>query len=151
GLLWVGSNDGLVHVSKNDGETWQNVTPKNMPKWALVGTIAPSPTDKGTAYVAATAFKSDDFHPYLYVTHDFGKHWKKITDGIPENEYTRVIRQDPVDSNLLFAGTQRGVYVSFNGGDHWQPLQLNLPHTPIFGMRIQKRENDLVLATHGRG
>lgn len=151
GLLWVGSDDGLIHLSQDGGQTWQDVTPKNMPDWALVSIIDPSHFDKGTAYVAASKYKLDDFHPYLYVTHDFGQHWKKITDGIPDNEYTRVIREDTKDKNLLFAGTQRGAYVSFNQGKDWQPMQLNLPHTPVRDMRIQDRENDLVLATHGRG
>ena len=151
GLLWVGSDDGLIHLSRNGGQTWQDVTPKDMPDWALVSIIDPSHFDKGTAYVAASKYKLDDFHPYLYVTHDFGQHWKKITDGIPDNEYTRVIREDTKDKNLLFSGTQRGAYVSFNQGKDWQPLQLNLPHTPVRDMRVQDRENDLVLATHGRG
>lgn len=151
GLLWVGSDDGLIHLSRDDGQSWQDVTPKNMPDWALISIIDPSHFDKGTAYVAASKYKLDDFHPYLFVTHDFGKHWTKITDGIPEDEYTRVIREDSQDRKLLFAGTQRSVYVSFNRGEDWQPMQLNLPHTPVRDMRIQDRENDLVLATHGRG
>jgi photosystem II stability/assembly factor-like uncharacterized protein len=150
GILWAGSDDGLVHVSKDGGKTWENVTPKELPDWATISIIEPSHFDAGTAYIAARKFRQDDFHPYLYKTTDYGKHWKKITKGIPENEYTFVIRQDTKKKNLLFAGTQRGVYVSFNDGNDWQPLQLNLPHVPVRDMAIQNRENDLVLATHGR-
>lgn len=151
GLLWAGSDDGLIHISLDDGKSWKNVTPKKMLPWSQVSTIDPSHFSKGTAYAAVNRYKLDDFHPYLYVTHDYGAHWKKITDGIPNDEYTNVLREDTKDKNLLFAGTQRGVYVSFNGGAMWQPLQLNLPHVPVSDLKIQNRENDLVVATHGRG
>ena len=151
GLIWVGSDDGLIHLTRDDGQHWEDVTPKDIPDWSLISIIEPSHFDAGTAYVAASRYKLDDFHPYLYKTTDYGKHWTKITNGIPDDLYTRVIRQDAKDPNLLFAGTQNGVWVSFNGGDHWQPLQLNLPPVQVRDMAIQDRENDLVLATHGRG
>jgi len=150
GLLWAGSDDGLVHLTTDDGKTWLNVTPKSLPEWATISTIEASHFEAGTAFVAARKYRLDDFHPYLYKTSDYGKHWTQITNGLPDDEPVFVIRQDTKDPMLLFAGTMRGVYVSFNGGNFWQPLQLNLPHVPIHDMAIQSRENDLVLATHGR-
>jgi len=149
GLIWAGSDDGLIHLTRDDGQSWEDVTPKDLPVESTISTIDPSSFDAGTAFVAARRYRQDDFHPYLYMTTDYGKHWKKITDGIPENETTFVVRQDTKNPDLLFAGTDRGVYVSFNEGKNWQPLQLNLPHVPIRDMAIQDRENDLVLATHG--
>lgn len=150
GVLWAGSDDGLIHVSTDNGKTWKNVTPKGLPKWTTISTIEPSHFDAGTAYVAARRYRLDDFKPYLYKTTDYGKHWRKISAGMPANESVFVIRQDPKDRNLLFSGTLDGVYVSFNGGKFWQPLQLNLPHVPVRDIAIQKNANDLVLATHGR-
>ncbi|MFQ5708030.1 MAG: WD40/YVTN/BNR-like repeat-containing protein [bacterium] len=150
GLLWAGSDDGLVHVSRDGGQTWENVTPKKLPEWALISIIEASPHDPATAYLAATRYKSDDFKPYLFKTHDYGKSWQLITRGIPANEYTRVVRADPNRKGLLYAGTERGVHVSFDDGAHWQSLQLNLPAVPIHDMAIQARERDLVVATHGR-
>lgn len=151
GVLWSGSDDGLIYLSKNGGKTWKNVTPKHLPPWTKISIIDPSHFNVGTAFVAARRYKLDDFEPYLYKTTDFGKHWTKITTGIAHNQTTFCIRQDTKDKNLLFAGTDRGVWVSFNTGRDWQPLQLNLPHTEVRDMKIQNRENDLVLATHGRG
>ncbi len=150
GVLWAGSDDGLIHVSTDNGKTWKNVTPKDLPKWTTISIIEPSHFDAGTAYVAARRYRLDDFTPYLYKTSDYGKHWKKISDGMPADGSVFVIRQDPKDRNLLFSGTLTGVYVSFNGGKLWQPLQLNLPHVPVRDIAIQKNANDLVLATHGR-
>jgi len=152
GLIWAGTDDGLIHITKDGGKTWQNVTPpkKLLPEWSLISIIEASPHDPATAYVAATRYKLDDFRPYLLKTHDYGKTWHRITQGIPENEYTRVIREDPHRKGLLYCGTERGVYVSFDDGENWQPLQLNLPHVPIHDMVIQAREKDLVIATHGR-
>ena len=150
GLLWAGSDDGLIHVSRDGGKKWENVTPKKLPEWALISIIEPSHFDPGTAYVAANRYKSDDFQPYLFKTTDYGKSWKRINSGIPANEYTRVIREDPTRRGLLYAGTERGIYVSFDDGKNWQSLQLNLPHTPIRDIAVQPREHDLVVATHGR-
>jgi len=151
GVIWAGTDDGLIHISKDNGQHWENVTPKDIPAWSLVSIIEPSKFNAGTAYVAVNRYKSDDFKPYLYKTTDYGKHWKKITNGIPGDDFVRSVRQDPVKKNLLYAGTERGVWVSFNAGNSWQPLNLNLPSVPVYDLRVQKRENDLVIATHGRG
>ncbi|MBI3586549.1 MAG: glycosyl hydrolase [Ignavibacteriales bacterium] len=150
GVLWAGSDDGLVHVSQDGGASWQNVTPKDIPEWALMSIIEPSPFNAGTAYVAATRYKLDDFKPYIYKTIDFGKTWKKIVKGIPDKNYARVVREDPNKKDLLYAGTENGIYVSLDGGENWQTLQLNLPIVPIHDLAVQKREKDLVVATHGR-
>lgn len=148
GVLWSGSDDGYVQLSTDNGKTWKNVTPKAMPDFARISIIEPSPHDPATAYVAALKYKQDDFHPYLYKTSDYGKSWTKITQGIPDDEFTRVIREDPKRRGLLYAGTEKGMYVSFTDGARWQPLQLNLPVVPIHDLAIQN--NDLVAATHGR-
>jgi photosystem II stability/assembly factor-like uncharacterized protein len=150
GVLWTGSDDGLIHVSRDDGRTWKDVTPGDVLPWSMVSIIDPSPHDAGTAYAAINRYKLDDFRPYLYKTTDYGASWRKIVRGIPEKEFTHVIREDPNRKGLLYAGTERGVYVSFTGGDAWQPLQCNLPVTPVHDLAIQKREKDLVAATHGR-
>lgn len=150
GVLWVGSDDGLVHVSRDAGAHWDNVTPPKtiMPEWIMINEIDASPTDKGVAYVAATNFKWDDFRPYLYKTADYGKSWTKIVDGIPASEFTRVIRADPKKRGLLYAGTERGVYVSYDDGGHWQSLQYKLPIVPIHDLLVH--EDALIAATHGR-
>ncbi|HEU5374017.1 MAG TPA: hypothetical protein VFV38_01115 [Ktedonobacteraceae bacterium] len=148
GLLWAGSDDGLIHLSRDDGKTWEHVSPPDLPEWALISIIEPSPHNAATAYVAATRYKLDDFTPYLYVTRDHGKSWRKITTGIPAHDFTRVIRADPVRPGLLYAGTETGVYASWNDGEQWQPLQLNLPVVPIHDLAI--KESDLIAATHGR-
>ena len=148
GVLWAGSDDGLVHVSRDDGKTWRNVTPKGIRAWTLITTIEPSSHDAGTAYVACTRYKMDDFRPYLFRTTDFGRTWTKITNGIRDDDFTRVIREDPTRSDLLYAGTETGVYVSFNGGGRWQRLGGNLPVVPIHDMVV--KDADLVLGTHGR-
>ena len=150
GVLWAGSDDGLVHVSKDGGHTWINVTPSGLPPFATIGTIDPSHFDPGTAFIAARRYRQDDFRPYIYETHDYGAHWKKITHGLPDNQSSFVVRQDMRDPNLLFAGTLDGVYVSFDGGRDWQSLQNNLPHVPVRDMVIQPKADQLVLATHGR-
>jgi len=149
-LFWAGSDDGLIHISKDGGQNWQNITPKNLPEWALISIIEPSPFDPATAYVAATRYKLDDFKPYILKTNNYGKSWKLITNGIPVEDFTRVVREDPNKKGLLYAGTERGVYVSFDDGANWQSLQLNLPFVPIHDLVIQSREKDLVVATHGR-
>jgi photosystem II stability/assembly factor-like uncharacterized protein len=148
GLFWAGSDDGLLHISQDGGETWRNITPPDLAEWALVSIIEPSPHDPATAYVAANRYKLDDFHPYLYKTNDYGATWTKITTGIAENDFTRAIREDPVRRGLLYAGTETGVHVSFDDGEHWQSLRLNLPAVPIHDLVI--KDNDLVAATHGR-
>ncbi|MBL7961196.1 glycosyl hydrolase, partial [bacterium] len=150
GLFWTGSDDGLVHIRRDEKSDWKNITPKDLPEWALVSMIEASPFEAGTAYLAATRYKLNDFQPYLFKTNDFGKTWKKITNGIPSGAYTRVIREDPNRQGLLYAGTETGIYVSFNAGEAWQPLQLNLPVTPIHDIAVHARDMDLVVATHGR-
>ncbi|WP_339840519.1 glycosyl hydrolase [uncultured Maribacter sp.] len=148
GLLWVGSDDGLIHVSKDSGATWDNVTPPNMPEWNMINSIEPSYFDEGTCYVAATRYKLGDFQPYLYKTTDYGKSWTKITDGIPSEHFTRVVREDPKKKGLLYAGTETGMYVSFNDGTSWSLFQMNLPIVPITDLAI--KDDNLIVATQGR-
>lgn len=148
GVLWTGSDDGLVHLSRDGGATWKDVTPKAMPEWALINSLEPSPFEAGGLYVAATRYKSDDFHPYLFATHDWGATWARIDKGIDAEHFTRVIRADPVKKGLLFAGTERGVYASFDDGANWQRLNLNLPVVPITDLAI--RDGILIAATQGR-
>ena len=150
GVIWAGSDDGLVHVTRDNAKSWANVTPKDIPEWIQINSIDASSFDPGTAYVAATMYKWDDNKPYLYKTSDYGKTWKKITSGIPDGAFTRVVREDPNRRGLLYAGTETGVYVSFDDGESWQPLQLNLPAVPITDLAVHKREKDLVAATQGR-
>jgi photosystem II stability/assembly factor-like uncharacterized protein len=149
GILWAGSDCGLIHVSRDDGKTWQNVTPKDLPE-AMISLIEPSQFDKGTAYAAVNRYKFDDVKPYIFKTSDYGKTWTRVTMGIPDGAFVRAVREDPNKNGLLYAGTEMGVYVSFNDGAAWQPLQLNLPLTPIHDLAVHKREKDLVVATHGR-
>jgi photosystem II stability/assembly factor-like uncharacterized protein len=150
GLIWTGSNDGLVFVTRDDGKTWSNVTPKIEPG-GRVQNIEPSPHRPGTAYVAMYRFLLGDFAPYIFRTDDYGKTWTRLTDGnngIAADEPTRVVREDPDRANLLYAGTEFGMYVSFDNGAHWQPFQLNLPHTPVTDIKFAR--HDLVLSTQGR-
>jgi len=148
GLLWAGTDDGLIHVTHDDGQTWRNVTPKDMPEWSMVSIIEPSPHEAGSAFAAIDRHKLDDFKPLIYRTHDSGKTWTRIVSGIPEGAYVRSVREDPRRKGLLYAGTELGVYVSFDDGGHWQPLQLNLPVAPIHDLIV--KDDDLVVATHGR-
>ncbi|MDQ3399412.1 MAG: glycosyl hydrolase [Chloroflexota bacterium] len=148
GIFWAGSDDGLVHVSRDDGTTWRNVTPKGLGAWSLVSMIEASPHDAGTAYVAVNRYKLDDFRPYLFRTRDFGRTWTKITAGIPEDSFTRVVRADPERRGLLFAGTETGAYVSFDDGARWQRLGGDLPVVPVHDLVV--KDTDLVLGTHGR-
>jgi photosystem II stability/assembly factor-like uncharacterized protein len=149
GLLWAGSDDGLIHISKDNGETWENVTPKGMPE-TMVSILDASHHDPGTAYFAATRYKFGDFQPMIYKTSNYGKSWKRINNGIPATDFTRVVREDPNKKGLLYAGTETGMYVSFNDGENWQPLQLNLPPVPITDLALQKEHKDLIVATQGR-
>ncbi len=148
GLLWVGSDDGLVHITKDGGANWENITPPAMPEWSMINSIEPSAFDEGTCYVAATRYKLGDFTPYLYKTTDYGKTWKKITNGINPEHFTRVVREDPKRKGLLYAGTETGMYISFDDGSNWSPFQLNLPIVPITDLTI--KENNLIVATQGR-
>lgn len=148
GLLWVGSDDGLIHVSKDGGKNWENVTPKNMPEWSMLNSIDPSSFNEGTCYVAATRYKMGDFTPYLYKTTDYGKSWTLITKGIHDEHFTRVVREDPARKGLLYAGTETGMYISFNDGENWSPFQLNLPIVPITDLTI--KDHNLIVATQGR-
>ncbi len=152
GTIWVGSDDGLVHVTRDGGKNWENVTPPKtvMPEWIQINSLEASAHDPATAYVAGTMYKWDDYRPYLYKTSDYGKTWKRITNGIPDNAFTRVIREDPNKRGLLFAGTETGLYTSFDNGANWMSMQLNLPVVPITDLAIHKREQDLVVATQGR-
>jgi photosystem II stability/assembly factor-like uncharacterized protein len=149
GTIWAGSDDGLVHVTRDGGKTWKNVTPKGMPEWIQINAVDASPHGRGGAYVAATMYKSDDLRPYLYKTADYGATWTRIDAGIDPTHFTRVVRADPARAGLLYAGTENRMYVSFDDGAHWQPLQLNLPVVPIADLTI--KDNDLVAATQGRG
>ncbi|MFT6940013.1 MAG: photosystem II stability/assembly factor-like uncharacterized protein [Cyclobacteriaceae bacterium] len=148
GVLWVGSDDGLVHITKDGGTTWTNVTPPGSPKLNMMNCIDVNPHVKGGAYLAATSYKFGDYAPYLYKTTDYGQTWTKITDGIDTNHYTRAIRSDKSRKGLLYAGTEWGMYVSFDDGSSWKPFQLNLPIVAIRDLHV--RDNDLIAATHGR-
>ncbi|MDQ6601522.1 MAG: glycosyl hydrolase, partial [Chloroflexota bacterium] len=148
GLFWAGSDDGLVHISEDDGKTWTNITPPDLPEWALISIIEPSPHDPATAYVAATRYKSDDTTPYVYKTTDSGKTWTTITNGIPAGDFTRVVREDPEQRGLLYAGTETGIYVSFDDGGNWQRVGGSIPLVPIHDLVI--KGTDMVVATHGR-
>jgi hypothetical protein len=148
GLLWAGTDDGLIHLTRNDGQTWANVTPKDMPPWSMVSLIDPSPHDAGTAYAAIDRHKLDDLKPLIYRTHDFGKTWARIAAGIPDGAYVHAVREDPIRKGLLYAGTELGVFYSADDGAHWRALQLNLPTTPVHDLVV--KDNDLVAATHGR-
>ena len=147
-LIWAGSDDGLIHVTRDGGQHWTNVTPKGIPEWSMISLIDASPHDAGTAYAAVDTHKLDDLRPYLYKTSDYGKTWTKITNGIPDGAYTHVVREDPQQKGLLYAGTETGIYISFDDGANWKPLQLNLPTSPIHDLIV--KNDDLAVATHGR-
>ncbi|WKN44381.1 VPS10 domain-containing protein [Tunicatimonas pelagia] len=145
--LWVGSDDGLVHVTQDGGESWSNVTPSEIGE-ALINTIEVSPHEPGTAYLAVTRYKFNDFTPHIFKTTDYGKSWSRLVDGIADEAFVRVVREDPQRKDLLYAGTETGLYASFDGGQQWQPFQLNLPVVPITDLQVHR--NDLVAATQGR-
>jgi|HubBroStandDraft_4_1064222.scaffolds.fasta_scaffold00117_22 photosystem II stability/assembly factor-like uncharacterized protein len=147
-LIWAGTDDGLVHLTRDGGQHWDNVTPKAMPEWGTVSTIEASSRDAGTAYIAVERHKMDDFAPYVFKTTDFGKTWTKLIGGLPATNYVHAVRTDPRQPGLLFAGTEQGVYISFDDGNKWQPMQINLPMSPVNDLIV--KNNDLVIATHGR-
>ncbi len=148
GLMWVGSDDGLIHLTKDGGQTWENVTPKKIPEWLMINSIDASSFDKGTAYIAGTRYKLGDFKPYLYLTEDYGKSWKLITNGINEEHFTRVLRSDKANKNILYTGTETGMYISYDKGNSWNKFQKNLPIVPITDLTI--KDNSLIVATQGR-
>jgi hypothetical protein len=155
GLIWAGSNDGKVHVTQDGGKSWNDVTANipGLPFWGTISNIEPSRFDEGTAYLSVDGHQANNRDPWIYKTTDYGKTWKLIVNGVPKSplSYTHVVREDPVRRGLLYAGTENGVYVSFNDGENWQPLQSNLPHAPVYWIVIQENFNDLVVATYGRG
>lgn len=147
--IWAGSDDGKIHITRDGGKVWANITPKDLPKNSVVAIIDESRHNAGTAYVAAFRYQVDDRQPYVFRTRDYGKTWTKIVTGIKDGHFSRSIREDHVRPGLLFLGTEHGAYVSFTAGDNWQPLQLNLPDTPIRDLVV--KNDDVVLGTHGRG
>jgi len=149
-MIWAGSSDGLVHVTTDGGAHWAAVTPPDLPKWSLVGSIVASRVDRNTAYLTAQRYMLDDFTPYVYKTTDLGKHWTRITAGLPKDEYAFVIRQDPAEPKLFFLGTKSTVYVSFDGASSWRPLALNLPPVQVRGIAVDTRQGAVAIATHGR-
>jgi photosystem II stability/assembly factor-like uncharacterized protein len=146
GVIWAGSDDGLVHLTRNGGKNWENVTPPGMPPWSRINNIEASPNDAATAYLAVNRYQLDDLHPYIYKTTDYGKTWKLLRRGIPADAFVRSVRED--QKGLLYAGTETGVYVSLDNGENWQSLQLNLPAVPITDLAV--KDDDLVAATQGR-
>ncbi len=148
GVIWAGSDDGLIHVTRDGGRSWADVTPPDLPPWTRISIIDASPHRRGVAYVAGNRYQLNDFRPYLYRTDDYGRSWTRITDGIRPGDFTRVIREDPARERLLYAGTERGVWVSFDDGARWQSLQLNLPPVPVHDLVV--KDHDVVLGTHGR-
>lgn len=147
-VIWTGSDDGQIHVTKDAGATWANVTPKDMPDFGRVSLIDAGAHDSATAYVAVKRFLLDDKAPYIYRTHDMGKTWTKIVDGIAPNDFVHAVREDPTRKGLLYAGTEHGVYMSYDDGDHWQSLNLNLPDIPVWDLIVV--DDNLAIATHGR-
>ena len=148
GVLWTGSDDGLIYLTRDDGDTWTDVTPPNAPDLLMWNSIDIHPTEPGGAYVAGTMYKSGDFAPYLYKTTNYGRSWTKITNGIEAPDFTRVVRADPERAGLLYAGTEYGMYISFDDGRNWRPFQLNLPEVPITDLQV--RDLNLIVATQGR-
>jgi photosystem II stability/assembly factor-like uncharacterized protein len=147
--IWAGSDDGKVHITRNGGATWEDITPEGLPKFSRVSIIDESRHRPGTLYLAANRYQVDDRQPYVFRTHDYGRSWTKITSGIAEGHFARAVREDPVRQGLLFLGTEHGVYFSLNDGELWQPLQLNLPDTPIRDLVV--KDADVVVGSHGRG
>ncbi|MDE2449086.1 MAG: glycosyl hydrolase [Gammaproteobacteria bacterium] len=150
-VIWTGSDDGLVYLTTDAGAHWKQVRPPKLPAWSTISCIEASHLDEGTAYVSASRFDWDDFHPYVYRTTDYGKHWTEITKGLPQDQYVESVRQDPNDSDLLIAGTSETAYFSVDGGQRWQPLTLKLPAVRVNDVEIQPQQHSVVIATFGRG
>ena len=149
GELWVGRDDGLVHFTRSMGDSWENVTPTQVPKFLMYNSIETSPFNSGKVYLAGATYKTGDFNPYLYKTFDYGKTWKKIINGIPKEHFTRVLKADPIKEGLLYTGTEYGIYISYDDGESWNSFQKNLPQVPITDLKI--KDNSLIVATQGRG
>ncbi|MDQ6931840.1 MAG: glycosyl hydrolase [Candidatus Eremiobacteraeota bacterium] len=149
-VMWAGSADGLVHVTTDGGAKWQPVTPPALPQWAQISSIEPSTTQASTAYLSASRYMWDDYHPYLFKTTDYGGHWTQMTQGLPNDQYVLAIRQDPREPRVMFAGTRSTIYLSLDGGEKWQPLTLNLPGVQVRDIAIDARQGDVAVATHGR-
>jgi photosystem II stability/assembly factor-like uncharacterized protein len=150
GEIWAGTDDGLVQMTRDGGKHWKNVTPPGVPEWGRVETVAPSPVKAGTAYVNIDRHRSGDFKPYLFVTHDYGKHWSSITNGLPADQYVRAVRPDLHNARIVYAGTENGIWLSFDGGASWETFKNNMPTASVRDIRIQPQFDDLVVATHGR-
>ncbi len=150
-VIWVGSDDGLVHVTVDGGAHWSGVRPPQLPKWSTITAVEPSHINRGTAFVSASRYMWDDFHPYVYKTTDFGKHWTDISKGLPTDQYTLSVCQDPDQANLLLVATRSTVYMSLDGGSHWQPLTLNLPVVEVTDIGFQPEQHAAVISTFGRG
>ncbi len=155
GVIWAGTNDGQVQLTRDNGKTWTNLTKSipNLPPWGTVGNIEPSRYDAGTAYLTVDLHQVNNRDPFVYKTTDYGKTWRAITNGIPKSmlSYAHCIREDPVRRGLLYLGTENAIYVSFDDGENWQPLQTNMAHAPVYWIAVQEHFNDLVIATYGRG
>lgn len=147
--IWTGSDDGLVYLTRDGGKTWKNVTPPGLGEFNRISFMDASPHDPGAVYLAAKRYQLDDRRPYIFKTHDYGKTWTKVVNGIPDNDFAQVVREDPIQRGLLYAGTEHGIYISFDDGEHWQSFSLNLPDTQVSDMAFAR--NDLVISTHGRG
>ncbi len=148
GVIWCGSDDGLIHITENGGRNWDDITPKSMPDWMMINCIEPDRINAGTCYIVGTRYKLDDETPYIYRTNNYGRTWKKITRGIPDDHFVRALRQDASNPNILYAGTEKGLYISFDAGSHWESFQLNLPIVPITDLAV--KDNSLIVATQGR-
>ncbi len=150
GEIWVGTDDGVVQMTRDGGAHWQNVTPPGTPELARMEATVPSPVVAGTAYATADDHRSGDYAPYAFVTHDYGKTWTKIVNGLPANQYVRTIRPDPHNANIVYAGTENGLFISFDGGANWENFRLNLPQVSVRDIRFQPQFDDIAIATHGR-
>ncbi len=150
GEIWVGTDDGLVQVTRDDGQHWSNVTPAGAPRYGHADTVTPSPLRAGSAYAIFDDHRSGDYHPYIFATADFGATWHKITGGLPADQYVRTVRADIRNPNVLYAGTEEGIWITYDDGSHWQSLQLNLPTVSVRDIRIQPSFDDIIIATHGR-